>query len=213
MIVNPVYAKLHKVMVGFGRVEKDGTNEAQKYRYLSDAQIKEHMNALLSEHGLLFLVKSAEIVASHGVPDSKQYVTDIRLRYEWVDIETGASVSGEMLGSGSDAMDKGVYKAITGAGKYVAHTTFQLRTKDDPENDGKGPQRPRALPGATTPTRNPANAGAPISEPQRKRLFALMNKAGKSEAEVRQIVANAGYEHTSDILVRDYDAICKEIEA
>jgi hypothetical protein len=40
-----------------------------------------------------------------------------------------------------------------------------------------------------------------------------MNKAGKSEAEVRQIVANAGYEHTSDILVRDYDAICKEIEA
>jgi len=171
------------------------------------------MNALLSEHGLLFLVKSAEIVASHGVPDSKQYVTDIRLRYEWVDIETGMSVSGEMLGSGSDAMDKGVYKAITGAGKYVAHTTFQLRTKDDPEGDGKTTQRLKALPGSPAATTNPTNPTRPISEPQRKRLFALMNKAGKTEAEARRIVANAGYEHTSDILVRDYDAICKEIES
>ena len=213
MSVNPVYAKLMAILKAFGRMEKDSFNDAQKYRYLSDAQITERLNELMAEQGILFMTKGMEILGGHGVPDSKQYVTDIRIRYEWVDVETGATVPGEVLGSGADSMDKGMYKAITGAKKYVAHTTFQLRTKDDPENDGKATQRPRALPGATTPTRNPANAGAPISEPQRKRLFALMNKAGKTEAEVRQIVANAGYEHTKDILVRDYDAICAEIEA
>ena len=211
MTANPVYAKLHKVMVGFGRVEKDGVNEAQKYRYLSDAQIKEHMNALLTEHGLLFLVKSAEVVSSHGVPDSKQFVTDIKLCYEWVDIETGAAVSGEMLGSGSDSMDKGIYKAITGCTKYIAHTTFQLRTKDDPEGDGKVVARPQAKPGVT-PQANPANAAKPITEPQVKRLFALTNKAGKSHDDLRKLMGQFGYEHTKDILARDYETICAEIE-
>ena len=48
-----------------------------------------------------------------------------------------------------------------------------------------------------------------ISDAQRKRMFAIAGDEGL----VRAAMARAGYEHTSDIIKADYDAIIADIEA
>jgi hypothetical protein len=52
-----------------------------------------------------------------------------------------------------------------------------------------------------------------ISEPQQKRLFALMKKAGKTIDQVKIICAAYGYESTKEIKRNEYDEICGKVEA
>jgi len=61
------------------------------------------------------------------------------------------------------------------------------------------------------PKPNPANADNPISVAQQKRLFALAKEADWSNDELRDFIARCGYEHTKDILRKDYEDICNAI--
>lgn len=74
---------------------------------------------------------------------------------------------------------------------------------DDPE---RGPAAP---PRRATSTHG---ATAKISEPQRKRLYAIGTNAGWQEREIKQLLARHGFEHAADITRDKYDAICKELE-
>lgn len=60
------------------------------------------------------------------------------------------------------------------------------------------------------PKDSPANAV--ISEPQRKRLYAIGKKAEKTDEQMKAIVKRYGYESSKDILRTDYEAICQEME-
>jgi hypothetical protein len=51
-----------------------------------------------------------------------------------------------------------------------------------------------------------------ISEPQRKRMFAISNKAGKTEEQLKAIVKKYGFEHSRDITRDKYELICNEVE-
>jgi hypothetical protein len=41
-----------------------------------------------------------------------------------VDVDSGETHEGELHGVGSDALDKGIYKAITGAIKYTSSPDY-----------------------------------------------------------------------------------------
>ena len=64
---------------------------------------------------------------------------------------------------------------------------------------------------AETPRANPANAEKPISDAQAKRLFVIAKQHGWENDELREFVATCGYEHSKDILRRDYDGIIEVI--
>jgi hypothetical protein len=64
---------------------------------------------------------------------------------------------------------------------------------------------------AETPRANPANADKPISDAQAKRLFAIAKQHGWENDELREFVATCGYEHSKDILRKDYDGIIEVI--
>jgi len=66
-------------------------------------------------------------------------------------------------------------------------------------------------PPADTPKANPANADKPISEAQAKRLFAIAKEHGWENDELREFVTTCGYEHSKDILRKDYDGIIEVI--
>lgn len=55
----------------------------------------------------------------------------------------------------------------------------------------------------------PQQPAETISDPQRKRLFALAK--GNTE-KIKEVIAKYGYEHTKDIKKEDYEKICKEVE-
>lgn len=64
------------------------------------------------------------------------------------------------------------------------------------------------------PQRQPSYSLRKISEKQIGRLHAIYRAAGKSEAQAREYIQGApyGYEHFSDILMSDYENICKWAE-
>ena len=66
---------------------------------------------------------------------------------------------------------------------------------------------------ASEPKTHPSNGGSKISEPQRKRFYAIAKGAGWHDDELKRwLFAGYGLEHTGDIPVADYDAIVKAVQ-
>jgi hypothetical protein len=54
----------------------------------------------------------------------------------------------------------------------------------------------------------------PITEPQRKRLWAIAKNAGRSEAAIKAWLVSAyGWDSTASITREAYDGICQAVEA
>ena len=132
--------KLHTMMSELPFIKKDKKNTQQDYRYASEEAIKTAVQPALVRHGLICLPTGMDLIDTRMSPTGKQLITTILCHYRWVDTETGEHLDVSCLGTGADSNDKGVYKAITGALKYLYTTTFIIPTGDDPE--GVTPQPP-----------------------------------------------------------------------
>lgn len=86
---------------------------------------------------------------------------------------------------------------------------------DQREERRQEPERPRTpAPPADKPRSYQDGKGDQvISDPQLRRLWAIIGKSGRVESEVKAWLAGLGYEHTKDIRRKDYDRICQAIEA
>ncbi len=127
-----ILKKLFQVQTEIGQMSKQGKNDFQNYNYLMEAQVTEKMKELFDKNGIFFCY-SSKITGTHEV--GTQMVTDVEVTYQFVDIESAEHVAGVACGQGADKGDKGVYKAITGAVKYIYMKTFNIPTGDDPEKD------------------------------------------------------------------------------
>ena len=129
---------LHEVMSKVGYVQKTGKNQFHGYRYAGEADLLDKLRPAMVEAGLLLIPSGKEVTG----PDEHGNVM-VTMAY------TLAHADGEVwpekimaFGCGNDRSpkagtigDKGVYKAITGANKYLLFKLFQVETGDDPEND------------------------------------------------------------------------------
>lgn len=129
-----ILKKLSAIQKEVQALAKEGRNTMQNYSYLSEAQITEQFKPLLEKHGVMFLL-STEITSTSPTVKGTQLLTTVKVNFEFVDVESGEAHAGTAVGQGSDANDKGVYKAITGAVKYIFMKTFLIPTGDDPENE------------------------------------------------------------------------------
>lgn len=127
-----IYKKLHKVMESIEFVAKDKRNDFHKYNYASEQAIKEAVHTQLVKYGILFS-GSIESINRTELKDGKNYLTDVTMLFSFIDIDTGYKLERQFIGTGIDATDKGTYKAITGAIKYVLTTQFLIPTGEDPE--------------------------------------------------------------------------------
>ena len=125
---------MNAVMMEVDYVQKTGNNDFHGYRYATEADVLERLRPIMVKHGLI-LIPSVQQVSSID-----QYGnTTVSVHY------TLAHVSGAVwpqpivaAGCGSDRSksgvgDKGLYKALTGANKYMLFKLFQIETGDDPE--------------------------------------------------------------------------------
>ena len=128
---------IHAIMKEVGYVQKTDRNEFHKYNYAGEAALLEALRPTMLEYGLILIPSGQNIaeIDSHGN-------THVAIDY------TLAHVSGEVwpekiraYGCGNDRSskgtvgDKGLYKALTGANKYLLFKLFQVETGDDPEKD------------------------------------------------------------------------------
>ena len=130
--------------------KKGARNEFDKYNYATQEHWHEAVMPALLANDLLLSISTVEVlnleVRQTKKGDAKyavQVTCAARLWHvsgQWVEI-MGA-------GHGEDRADKGVYKAMTGAAKYLYAQLFALPTTDDPEKDSDGRS---AAPKASTP--------------------------------------------------------------
>jgi len=142
-----ILAKLALIRNDIDPLKKDGHNDKQNYNFLSDKQITLEVGKLLEKHNVV-VTHSSRIESC--VPEnttnsgSMMFLTTVYVDYTFWDVDSGESISGCVVGQGADTGDKGVYKAITGAFKYLYVKTFNIPTQDDPEiepvNKGYAPR-------------------------------------------------------------------------
>ena len=131
-----VLKKIVAARKGVTKLQKEGKNESQNYNYLKETQVTELIKQLIDDNGLVFLY-STRVIGHRRTPKGSQDVDIVEVRYYIADADTGKYFTGKMVGYGADTGDKGVYKAVTGAIKYILMKTFFIPTGDDPEDDSK----------------------------------------------------------------------------
>jgi hypothetical protein len=136
MAIQIIADALHEVMGKVAYVQKDATNDFHKYRYVSEMKLLDALRPAMVDVGLM-LIPSFE----SGALDHATGNTDIIMSYTLM--HKSGAVWPEKIrvpGCGNDKNskgigDKGVYKAMTGANKYLLFKLFQIATGDDPEVD------------------------------------------------------------------------------
>lgn len=135
--VKNVSSKLLEVVNAIsGKVNKSGYNSFQKYKYVTEGDLIDAVREELVKKGLMVLTSVAQSQELPTMEGSDQRVTQVVLKHTIIDTTSGEQLDVYSAGQGADKLDKGVYKAITGANKYFLLKTFLLSGDDDPENDG-----------------------------------------------------------------------------
>lgn len=218
-----VLEAIHQVMKEVGYVQKKGRNDFHKYNYAGEADLLAVLRPAMLEAGLILLPSLVDQVWTdeHGN-------THIVMEY------TLAHVSGDVWpetlripGSGNDMSskgrlgDKGPYKALTGANKYLLFKLFQIETGDDPENaDGTGADTDappagrregadeREKPGCIT------EGGMVVLRQAAKRRLDELGIKNKSPEDFRDhMIKQRGHDDPWDLPLKDVSLVQADIKA
>lgn len=211
-----VYSKLLNVQQKL-KAPKNQFNSFGKYNYRSCEDILEGLKPCLKEEKAVVII-SDEIVFINDRFYVKAIVKFIDSETEQF-IESSALAREETEKKGQDAAQ------VTGsvssyARKYALNGLFCIddtKDSDTTNQHGKGDNKPVTPPAKEIvkpfePLEPPTVEPYPtpiISAAQAKRLFALPNS---NTEKVKDIVIKYGYLSSKNILKKDYDNICKEIE-
>ena len=215
-----IQQKLLKIQTTL-KAPKNQFNAFGKYNYRSCEDILEGLKPILAEVGAIVTL-SDEIV-------------QIGERYY---VKATATIS-DMEGGGiavsafarEDIEKKGMDLAqVTGSvssysRKYALNGLFCIDdTKDSDSTNQHGKEKDKPQPKKETPPppswggpQNPPQAPSsasktPVSEAQRKRLFAICKQHGVPESEVKDYILKFGFASTKDLDKKTYDLVCEWAE-
>lgn len=159
-----LFQKLVNVLRAVESVPKSGYNKFQDYHYATEADVMEVVRRELIKNNLfIFTSSNLKQVDTRTDKDGKtSFITTVVTEHVIGDAETGATHTVFSSGQGHDSLDKGIFKAITGANKYFLQKTFMISGEDDPENDGVTASAPSvqrtgfSRPAASTNSKSPA---------------------------------------------------------
>lgn len=206
--------------------EKDGTNVAQKYKYISEAQYKKYFEQALEVVGLDYMADLVDIKFTQNLSQSNagnwSHLTEVKMEYAVIDPETGETRVYTSGGQGADSGDKGIYKAMTGALKYFIGNNFLIAEKNDPENDDETPTTPKSKRPATPEKRQEIKEelmakDEPVTEDQKaliKKYRDQLKAAGGHDEVIKRVNATmkAGPSKVAaGALIMDLEEIIEEL--
>lgn len=169
--------KLVEVAQAVRYIEKGGRNSAQNYKFVGEAQVVEKVGPKLLELGVLAFPQHRVVGSPQQFTTAKgsvQFLTTIESTWVFTD-GSDQTIEVVTIGQGTDAGDKGVYKAMTGAKKYGLLQALMIATGDDPEEtraDEQPEQQPRQQPAQEDVDPDKA------TQAQLGRMFAMAKDAG-----------------------------------
>lgn len=182
-----LYGKLHAIMKDVGYIKKDKTNAFHKYKYASEEVIKKTLHTALTKHGVLFKMDVMEVFPG----PTGATLMYIKVHYYFICKDSGEMIDGTYHGAGEDKGDKAIYKAITGALKYILTTSFLIPTGDDPESDIKTDKKIIKKPVVKRATKSA------LTDVQLNRMIAAIEKG-----EVKKVRERFSKYHASEAQVK-----------
>lgn len=134
-------AKLTTIMGELGNVPKEGFNKAQNYKFVREADVVAKLVPLLAKHRVYLhttVVEHSREPLYQTQSGLTMWLDRVTLEGTWIDGDSGETLpAARFVGTGADTGDKGVFKAQTGAEKYLLLKSLLISTGDDPEADEK----------------------------------------------------------------------------
>src|SRR5271156_2363476 len=123
--------KLTEILAAVERVPKNGWNDNQKYKFATESDISDCIRAELASRGI-FVWSTVRDLSRRDAPtrSGTQTITTVWVDYTFEDAETGEEKKVSYPGEGADGGDKGIYKAMTGALKYMLLKNFLMSSGD-----------------------------------------------------------------------------------
>lgn len=195
--VDAVFPALIAAQAAFRPVAKSGRNKQQDYSY---ADLDDYLLAVrgaLASNGLALcgsvveIVPGPQVVTKGGTWQSARAHVVLRLIHtsgQWIEVDG--------WGDGADSLDKGAYKAITGARKYAVASLLGLATSDDPERSGKKrnaarPEQSDEASPAQIERLRALTSNAQLPEAFRRAVARLLEKAPVSAARATAAIVKA----------------------
>lgn len=132
-----VWAKIMAVQQSVQVVAKLGYNDYHKYKYAYERDYIAEIKPILGTHGLVITQSLSELIerdvtTAKGATENR---ATVKMLFSIVDTETSEQKDFVFPGSGQDAGDKAVPKALTMATKYFLGKIFLVESSDDAENE------------------------------------------------------------------------------
>ena len=129
--------KIVAVMKECRRVEKDGFNNFQKYKYATAASVISMVNDALTKYNIATIseTKLLEIKSVQNAKGDSAHLATVEVAVTLIDADSGEEKKIVGIGSGHDTLDKSVAKAQTMALKYAYMSSFGIAQGDDPDDD------------------------------------------------------------------------------
>jgi hypothetical protein len=193
-------AKMIEAGTEAGVIQKAGKNEAQGYKFTSEADVVLKVGPALFKRGVLvYPLHTIHSIVEYATKGGAQaFLTTIQSIWTFTDGEYHIEVG--TVGQGTDTGgDKGVYKAMTGSKKYALLQALMIATGDDPEISRPDEKKESEAVDPNKPTTS-----------QMKKMFAAANDAGvKLSAIVEQ---ETGKLSSKQLVKADVDTILTAIK-
>ena len=195
-------------------IKKNGFNKFNNYSYATESDVAEKVREVLADQQVIMLPDVVEHSTREHVnrKGNTEYIATVKVKFTFIDGETGEELSIHSAGEGQDAGDKAVYKAITGAQKYALMKAFMIPTGDDPEGDNGVDERNNEKQTQSFQTQG-KSPNKSLSDAQVKRLFAIAKSVNVTAEQVKKIIMR-DYKKTevAQLTRQEYDVICKNLE-
>jgi hypothetical protein len=140
-----LYEKLYNVMCDTEAIEKGLTvgSGNNSYKAIGEKEVLNMIKPLFKKYKLIIFPLEGEITEQNSVFDTTykneittktRNVTQLKVIYKIVDVESGESQTIVGFGNGADSQDKGSGKAFTYSFKTALSKTFMLFSGEDTDN-------------------------------------------------------------------------------
>jgi len=210
-----LYEKIYNVMNESTSLEKNkrvGTG-VNSYNAIGEAEVLNMLKPLFKKHKLIVFPIDGDISEKSTVYDATykdetttktRNVTQIKVKFKIVDVETGESEILIGFGNGADSQDKGSGKAFTYAYKTMLSKTFMLFSGEDTDNEhsddiGKNKNKQQNV--------------FKLSEAQIKRAFAIAISKDIDAEILKNRIKEVYKKDIKDLTKVEYDSMCSKMKA
>lgn len=203
-----IYQKINAVMKEIEYLTKDDKVEfgTTKYKAISEEKVTTVVRNELVKQGIVILPIQQEstVMELMRTEKSVNQRADVHVRYRIQNIDdVNDFTEVESNGSGVDTQDKAVGKAMTYAYKYMLLRTFAIPTGEDPDK----------ISSAEIDDKISKEIEPKITKMQEDALRDMIKNHGIAKDTVIVGLKERGYSKLSEIKVKDYAGIVKELES